>query len=111
MRFVPVIVVAFLLGSVFTAMTLDAVLIRPALAGDRLLTTTQGYTYNSDTGRAEVELDVFMESCRGQRAVITVSADRKEAEIACYYAGITYARTRELPVYMGNPQFAVVWSR
>lgn len=71
----------------------------------------QGYTYNSTTGRAEVELDKFAADCKGQEATVVISADRKEARIDCKYTGTTYSHTTQLPVFQGNPQFAVVWSR
>ena len=70
-----------------------------------------GYTYNSATGRAEVELDRFAADCRGQEATVVISADRKEARIDCMYTGNTHSHTTQLPVFQGNPQFAVVWSR
>lgn len=101
---------AFILGIVVATSTV-------AIAGSGgfqpgvVASPMQGYTYDSTTGRAEVELDKFATDCKGQEVTVVISADRKEARIDCKYAGTTYSHSAQLPVFQANPQFAVVWSR
>ncbi len=71
----------------------------------------QGYTYDSKTGRVEVDLDKFVESCKDKEVTVTISSDRKTANAGCLYTGTSYSRTTQLPVFLANPQFAIVWNR
>lgn len=102
------IALAFILGLVVATST-------GALAGGFLTGVTappiRGYTYNTTTGRGEVELDKFLPKCKGATAVLTVAPDRQTAELKCRAGLLDEWHTAQLPVFQADTQFAVVWSR